>query len=151
MDIKVDKHRPGDGSLVFTITVTDAHEWGCAKGDVTIMRLLEECKKQVWSTPLEAEETKQDVAALMHEAKFKTFNRVLNNLRFAIENELRPKFKPICQEIYNWIQDNQIDELKTWMMEVDPQRTTYYFDNDENAHKYSAPQMSEHEEEEDDE
>jgi len=39
-------------------------------------------------------------------------------------------FKPICQEIYNWIQDHQSGDIKNWMIQFDPQRTKYYFHND---------------------
>lgn len=149
MDIRVDRHRPDDASLVFTITVTNPHTCPYDENDILIIKLLDGCKKEISDMKLNTGETSKDALGLIDEVKHKLFNRVLHNLRFSIENDLRSKFRPICQEIYNWIQDMQIGDLKTWMLEVDPQRTTYYFDNDQNAHKNPSDQESEHEEEDD--
>ncbi len=55
----------------------------------------------------------------------------------------------MCQEIYNWIFDNQNEYLKGWIAEYDPQRSRYYFDNDKTHESTQEKQQSEHEEEED--
>lgn len=151
MDIKVDRTNTPEGNLVFTITVSEPHHSCFGEIEKNIMKLLDICKDDVYRTTSDENKTKQDVIGLIHNAKEKTFLRVLDNLKFAIENEFRPRFKPICQEIYNWIYDKQTDVLKNWMCEFDPQRTKYYFDNDITPNKFAQMQESEHDEESDDE
>lgn len=136
MKINVDRIHTPEGNLVFTITVSEPHHSCFGEVEKNIMNLLDICKENVYRTTSEENKTKLDVVGLIHLAKEKTFIRVLDNLKFAIENEFRPKFKPICQEIYNWIYDNQTDVLKKWMSEFDPQRTKYYFDNDAKSNEY---------------
>jgi len=151
MNIKVDRTNTPEGNLVFTITVTDPHHSCFGEIEKNIMNLLDICKDDVYRTTSNENKTKQDVIALIHSAKEKTFLRVLDSLKFSIENELRPKFEPMCQEIYNWIYDQQTDVLKRWMSEFDLQRTKYYFDNDITPNKNYSPQESEHDEENEDE
>lgn len=131
MKITVDRNNTDQGNLIFTISVTDPHHSCFGEIENQMMYILDTCKEQVYRTTSEENKTKNDIMALIHAAKEKTFMRVLDNLKFSIENEFRPMFKPICQEIYNWIQDQQTEVLKKWIMEFDPQRTKYYFSNDE--------------------
>lgn len=150
MDINVARTDTPEGDLVFTITVSNPHH-ACFTGeDKKIMELLDFCKNQISTVILQPNKTKEEVVGLIHLAKKKTFMKVLENLKFEIENEFRPKFKPICQEIYNWIKDHQTDELKEWMYEFDPQKTTYYFCNDQKMANFDSPQESEHEYDDDD-
>lgn len=151
LDIKVNRTHTPEGNLIFTITVSDPHHSCFGKSEKNIMDILDACKNDVNHIDLKENETKDDVIRLIHQAKEDTFVRVLNNLKFAIENELRPKFRSICQEIYNWIYDNQTDDLKKWMFEFDPQRTKYYFDNDITPTKFNQMQESEHEDDDIDE
>ena len=151
MDIKVDRTNTSEGDLVFTITVSDPHHSSFGESEKNIMNLLDTCKDNIFRVSSEVNKTKDHVIGLIHAAKEKTFMMVLDNLKFAIENEFRPKFKPICQEIYNWIYDKQTDVLKKWMGEFDPQRTKYYFDNDITPSKFAMTQESEHDDDEDDE
>jgi hypothetical protein len=130
MDIKVDRVNTPEGNLVFTITVSNPHHSCFGENEKNIMNYLDTCKENVSKSTSVENKLAQDVIGLIHASKEKTFTRVLSNLKFAIENEFRPKFQPICQEIYNWIYDHQTVMLKSWMSEFDPQRTKYYFDND---------------------
>lgn len=150
MKIKVDRKHSDIGDLVFTITVSEPHHSFFGLEESRVMELLDECKVDINKSTSEQNKTRDKVLDFLHAAKEETFVRVLDNLKFAIENEFRPKFKSICQEIYNWIYDYQIDNLKKWMIEFDPQRTKYYFDNDPKANLVQEPQESEHEGEEDD-
>jgi len=139
MKIQVDRTNTPEGNLIFTITVCEPHHSCFGEIEKNIMNILDSSLEQIeniYRTTSDENKTKQDLIAIIHVAKEKTFMRVLNNLKFAIENEFRPKFKPICQEIYNWIYDNQTDVLKKWMSEFDPQRTKYYFDNDKQINQY---------------
>ncbi len=151
MDIQVDREIKEDG-LIFTIKVTNPHQ-GCFKdAEKQMMQILDLCKYEVSQVTLEENKLKDDVVGLIHAAKEKMFNRILRDLKFSIENDLRPKFQPICQEIYNWLHDQQSGDLKSWMIEFDPQRTKYYFDNDVTAQKFNSmfKQASEHDDDEDD-
>lgn len=151
MDIKVDRTNNPKGNLVFTITVSEPHHACFGEIEKNIMVVLDFCKDGVQSLSPEDNKVRNEVIGLIHNAKEKTFMNVLDNLKFAIENEFRPKFKPICQEIYNWIYDQQTDVLKKWMGEFDPQRTKFYFDNDITPNKFAQMQESEHDDEYDDE
>jgi hypothetical protein len=148
MKITVDRVKKPEGDLVFTITVSEPHDSCFGEIENTMMRLLDRCKEDVYHTTSEENALKNDVMGLIHAAKEKAFLRVLDNLKFSIRHQLQPKFQPICQEIYNWIYDYQKGDLRTWMIDFDPQRTKYYFDNDP-ENKPSVPQQSEHEDEDD--
>ncbi len=152
MEIKVDRvpfSQDDEHKLVFTITVSDPHKSFFGNVEDSIMIALDICNEEVDRIETSENKLQDEVKSLIHSAKEKTFMRVLDNLKFAIENEFRPKFKPICQEIYNWIYDYQNDELKKWMNEFNPQRTRYYFDNDPEMNKPNIPQASEHEDDDD--
>ncbi len=140
MKIKVDRTNTSEGDLVFTITVSDPHQGCFGEEEKKMMNLLDFCKDSLESITSSENKTKEDIISLIHASKEKTFVRILNNLKFSIENDFRIKYKPICQEIYNWIYDHQTDSLKKWMQEFDPQRTTYYFDND-NRYKHEVLNM----------
>ena len=130
MKITVDRNVNTDKNLVFTITVNEPHISSFGDTESHIMSLLEDCMEKIYGFATKENKCQNDVVDLIHSAKEKTFVRVLNNLKFAIDNELCTMFKPICQEIYNWIYDYQTDNLKTWMTQFDAQRTKYYFSND---------------------
>lgn len=134
MDIKVNRVNRKDG-LVFEIVVTNPHVAPFEEADEAIMNLLEDAKNKF--NDIADPENKSRITAeqFIHAAKDKVFQRVLQNLQFAIKNQLEPKFQPICQEIYNWIQDQQDGRVSRWMSECNPQRTKYYFDNDRNIEK----------------
>ncbi len=148
MKITVDRIS-SENDLVFTIKVSEPHHACFGELEKTMMAMLDCCKDGVSGLTTEENKTKNDVMGLIHAAKEKTFVRVLDSLKFAIQNELAPMFKPICQEIYNWIHDQQSGDLKAWMIEFDPQRTKYYFNNDQTAQKILIAQESEHENEDD--
>ncbi len=151
MKINVEREHTKEGNLVFTVTVSEPHLSWFDEDEKKMMLLLDNCKNHVCQVDIHGNKTRNEILSLIHTAKEKTFSRVLENLKFSIENEFRPKFKPICQEIYNWIYDKQTDMLKKWMMEFDPQRTKYYFDNDNTPNKFPIPQESEHDEEDEEE
>ena len=150
MDINVDRTHTSEGNLIFTITVNEPHHSCFGEIEKKMMNILDVCKERVDRLTPHENKLKDDIVSLIHQIKEKTFMRVLSNLKFAIENEFRPKFQPICQEIYNWINDNQTDVLKKWMSEFDPQRTRYYFDNDPEVKRPVVPQESEYDDDEDD-
>lgn len=130
MKITVDRVDTGEPGLVFTITVTEPHFTCFSRHEKDAMMLLESTESQLsFICPL-GNKVRDDAYSLIHAAKEKTFVHILDNLKFSIENEFRPMFKPICQEIYNWIYDHQQNYVKQWLTEFDPQRTKYYFHND---------------------
>jgi len=130
MKITVDRTHTSESNLVFTITVSSPHLTCFGESEKQMMKLLEICQDDIERVVLDENKLKDDIKGLIHSAKEKAFVRVLDNLKFSIENEFRPMFKPICQEIYNWIQDHQSGDIKNWMIQFDPQRTKYYFHND---------------------
>jgi len=116
-----------DGSVIFTIKVSNPHSVWFSESDQKLMKILDVCKAECVD---EQGKLKDDIIRLVHAAKEKTFRGVLDKLNFDIKNTFEPRFKHICQEIYNWIYDAQTGSLKGWMNDFDPQRTKFYFDND---------------------
>lgn len=130
MEIKVTRIVDTDGMLTFTIKVTDLKEAPFTSGDLQAMEYIDNCKNTVeFLGDIESPLTGEVIGALQ-QIKDKTFNKVKEVLTFSIENSLKPKFEYICQEIYNHIYDFQKPQLKKYFQECDPQRTSYYFDND---------------------
>ncbi len=159
MKITVDRTKNPEGDLIFTITVKEPHVAPFPEEEKTALVTIDNFMKHIAKDRLDPNgKLYQDILNANHNVKEKVFLRILDNLKFSIENEFRPMFKPICQEIYNWIQDNQEGYIKTWMSEFDPQRTTYYFHNDEVSKNHIKNQINhvvddkfEDEEEDDDE
>ncbi len=149
MRIKVDRTNNDSGNLVFTITISEPHNAPFTDIDKEIVDALDACRENLNKISSSENKLKEHVINLMNKAEATAFSRVLNSLQDAIKNQFKPKYEHICQEIYNWIYDNQKEPLKSWMLEFDPQRTKYYFDNDITAESNCIPQESEHEVEDD--
>ena len=130
MKITVDRHVSPEGNLVFTITATQPHEVPFSADDKKIMDCISVCRQEIQDSDMEYGLIKEDLLNSLHGAKDCMFQSVIKNIKQAIKWELQPKIKAICQEIYNWMYDNQTDMLKAWLQDFDPQRTKYYFDND---------------------
>lgn len=131
MDIKVDRVSNEKGDLVFTITVSKSHFPNVSEEEISALVAMDAFTKTLGTTIDPEKKLYQDILAANKTVKEKIFQKILSSLKFSIKNQLQPKFDPICQEIYNWIYDAQRSFLKSWMTEFDPQRTTYFFDNDE--------------------
>lgn len=129
MDIDTNRTVEADGSLTFTIKISNPHTVDFSQSDQQLMLILDRCKNDTEFVESQGK-IKDDIKRLIHAAKEKTFQRMLDKLHFDIKNTFEPRFKHICQEIYNWIYDAQTGSLKSWMTDFDPQRTKFYFDND---------------------
>ncbi len=129
MKIKVDRQL-NDDELVFTITITEPQFAPYTDDERLALESIDRFTKNMERSLDPQGKLYHDILVANHDVKEKVFTNILDNLKFSIENEFRPKFRPICQEIYNWIYDNQEGFVKKWMTEFDPQRTKYYFDND---------------------
>jgi hypothetical protein len=129
MKIETNRTVGSDGSLTFTIRVSHPHGVEFSDSDQELMRILDRCKNNAELVESDGR-IKEDIIRLIHAAKEKTFDRIMFKLNFDIKNNFEPRFKHICQEIYNWIYNAQTGELKQWMQDFDPQRTKFYFDND---------------------
>jgi len=130
MKISIDRTMSPEGDLVFTITVKEPHIIPFPEEEKKALNEIDQLTKLVETSLESSKPLYKDIIEANSKIKEKVFVKALDNLKFSIQNEFRPKFQPICQEIYNWIYDKQTDILKKWMIEYDPQRTTYYFDND---------------------
>ncbi len=146
MDIQVNRVKKED-SLVFEIVVTDPHTVPFSEEDAAIMNLLEDTKNKFSQLADDDCEARIRAEQGILYAKNKVFDKVLESLKFAIKNQLQVKFDPICQEIFNWIQDHQEGRLQRWMSECYPQRTKFYFDNDQNIEKSFDDEPDEDEDE----
>lgn len=130
MKITVDRNVNQDGSLVFTITAKEPNEIAFTENDKKIMDVLTNCKRDLAETEDDPRLIKEHLLEALHGIRDMMFQSVIKSLRTAIRGQLHAKIEPICQEIYNWMYDNQTDVLKSWLQEFDPQRVKYYFDND---------------------
>jgi hypothetical protein len=148
MKIKVERENHGDEGLVFTIRVSDPHTVPFDEHEKQILHKLDICQKEI-ENMLECKE-RDEILRNLFTVRDKIFKRVLNNMTFAIEANLKPKFQHMCQEIYNWLYDKQAGDPKKWMEEFDPQRSIYYFDNDRKAEDYSITEEDEDEDDDED-
>lgn len=144
MKITVDRKVSNENELVFTITCTEPHKGPFGLIEQHMMEILDTCKTKIQNIPTQSKNQEkmlqEDIVGLMHVVKEQAFLRIRNSLSFAIENQLRIKWSPILQEIYNWIFDSQDEPLKQWIQEFHPERTKYYFDNDKTIENYSSQQ-----------
>ena len=118
MKIKVDRTVCEDDQLVFKITVTDPKNANFSNVEVEMMKILDMCKESIHQASpddIKDNQLKYDIVGLIHRAKERAFGRVEEELKFAIKNDLEPKFKPVCQEIYNWIMDKQDPKVRSWL------------------------------------
>lgn len=146
MKIKVDRTNTEEGELIFTIKISDPRFTVLKPEEEHILSSLDQCQKRIEIVDMN-ENLKDSVVNLLHKAKTKTFDRVLNQVQCSIQEDLEQKIKAIRQEIYNWMHDHQNNPLKVLMHDLDPQITKYYFDNDITAESNPVPQESEHDDE----
>lgn len=144
MKIKVDREEKESGELVFTITVSKPESANFGEMEKSMLDILDACQHKISLHKAHDSKLQIDIINLIHTSKLRAFGRTLEQLKRCIKDDLQVKFNPICQEIYNWIYDHQDGVLKSWMIEFDPQRTKYYFDNDIHAQKTFIQQESEH-------
>ncbi len=149
MKIKVDRTNTFEQELVFTITVKNPHLVPFNEEEINCINFFETMEKSLKLKLGSTSKMLHDIVESNQKLKQKLFTRIIDNLKFSIENELRVKFRPICQEIYNWIYDFQEGYIKKFLLEFDPQRSKYYFDNDINVAEMPSDQESEHEFEDD--
>ncbi len=129
MKIAVERTEEAD-SLTFTIKVTEPHHAPFTQEDERILSFLQGGIANISEDPSAVAEL---IKQAIHHVQAITFNKIKENLCFAIHGQLVEKVKPMQQDIYNWLYDRQPPHLKQWMQEFDPQRTKYYFDNDKPA------------------
>jgi hypothetical protein len=132
MKITVDRPLEESDQLTFIISVDDPHQVPLHEEEFLLLKELDQCK-EVAGKLSSTNKFKNEIETALHGLKELLFNRVMASLRFSIENELRVKIDPMCQEIYNWLYDKQNGEVKNWLQEFDPQRVKYYFDNDKTS------------------
>jgi hypothetical protein len=131
MKITVERELSTENELVFTIRCQDARLVNFNEQDISLLNILDKSKLEIEVQPVSNEQLKETIVNYIHAAKEKVFNRIRESLTFQIENESRPKFVHMATEIYNWVYDSQEKPLKDWFQTFDPQRTKYYFDNDQ--------------------
>lgn len=151
MKITVDRTNDSEGNLVFTITVKEPHVIPFPEEEKKALDGIDQLTKLIETSLDSSKPLYNEIMQSNRKIKENVFVKSLEKLKFSIQNEFRPKFQPICQEIYNWIYDKQQGVLKNWMIEYDPQRTTYYFDNDgKTQNPINTPFISEDKIDEDD-
>lgn len=126
MEITVDRTCEED-VIVFTIKVKDLKKSPFNEASLQMMKTLDIAKSDVYKHEnpyLEA------VVMHIHAAKEAVCDKVIKNLKFEIKEQFEPKFKQVCQEIYNSVVDSQEEFVKSWMLESEPERFKYYFNND---------------------
>lgn len=130
MDIKVERGKSGEDQIVFTITVTGHDCVDITPEEFAWMHRLDALMEDMALMADEQGKVYELMKLENHKSKDKLFNIILDKLKMKIEINLRQKFRPMVQEIYNWIFDHQDGTLREWMIKYNPDRTRYYFDND---------------------
>lgn len=139
MEITIEREHQGD-ELVFTIRVKDCSK---IKKSVLLQEVEYYEREFDYLPPLIGESIK----LYLNDVKDREIDMILGKTRFHIDNQLIPRIKHICQEIYNWIYDHQDEGIQNIMNKIERGRTKYYFDNDAQATKNQVPQESEHDDE----
>lgn len=128
MKITVDRTNDSEGNLVFTITAKEIKQIDFPV-EKNVMSSLSACKKII-NDSCELTRHVDSIQTKLDECIENTCFKLMDRIKFSIRNDLEPKFKAMCQEIYNAIYDAQEGSTKQWLHEFDPQKTRYYFDND---------------------
>src|SRR5690606_636756 len=126
MDIQVNRTHRDDGALVFEIVVTNPPTLKFNQDDKEILDMLQNIQNELHKVDKEADFVREDVQQHIHLAKKRIISETNKKLCSSIDNQLEFKFKPMCQEIYNWAYDHQTQALQSWMTENDPVRIKYY-------------------------
>lgn len=135
------KQKPGQ--LTFTITVKNPMVVEIPDEIKQAMDYLDSCKEAVKNIPVP--DKINPLACLSHIQILKqnTFERIKGQITAEIQGKVHRHIASISQEIYNMIYDSQEDYAKQLFQELDPQRTTYYFDNDKKSESHiSSPIIS---------
>ncbi len=130
MKIQVDRTEPSDNTLVFTITVSQPLCVPFTEEDIRALVAMDMFMLSMSQTLDTNGEVYKNLISANHSVKEKILEKVLASMRFHIECVLKKKFKPMCEEIYNWVYDHQEGHVKSWLSTFTPERTKYYFDND---------------------
>jgi hypothetical protein len=135
MEIKVERVQE-DGKLIFTITCEElknnVENISLLNHDFDMLFHLEACRDRIAETVPEQYHKRHEVDHAIFTAREQVFQHIYDHFIFALREKLEPKYEHICQEIYNWQYDNAEGKMKQLLQEFDPQRTRYYFDNDDN-------------------
>lgn len=150
MKIEVERVKR-ENSTEFTIKVTDPHKAPFTVEEDYTLRAMEQFNIDMRTALNPASKLYHDFVCAAHEVKEKMVCRVLESLKSSIRNDLESQFKPICQEIFNWIYDNQDEHVKSWLSAFYPERVTYYFANDRKMREQDAKSDTDYDEDKDDE
>ena len=130
MDIKIFRTKD-ENKLTFTIVCENPKEFPKEDGDFELMGILDDCSFKVQNSIQPNDVVKETILSRLFDIKEMVFEDIEQSLSFSIREVLEPRFKHISREIYNWQYDNAEAYLKKILQTFDPQRTTYYFDNDQ--------------------
>ncbi len=151
MKIEVTRVENESGDLVFTITTRDPTIIPFTIEERLILTRIDEFVRDMSKTLDPTKKLYQDILNSTHAVKENMLIRVIEKLKEKIHDDLRTKFEPMCQEIFNWIYDHQVDHVKSWLSQFEPQRVKYYFDNDQKLKDLRSDTDFEIDEDEDDE
>lgn len=152
--MKIEVHRAVSekGNLIFTIEARDPQGVTFSQEEFTILKHLDEAMVKINHDVEKKGIIFEETIMKIHDVKSEIHARMLRYLKNNIKLDFEPRFNHICQEIYNWLLENQDGLEKKWMLEFDPQRTRFYFDNDPKAkNQVEGDEDDVHEEEEEEE
>jgi hypothetical protein len=151
MKIEVSRSHTEDGNLVFTIVTKEPTVMPFTIEERLVLTRIDEFLREMKKALDPSKKLYQDILLSTHAVKENMLIRVINQLKTSINTDLRIKFEPICEEIFNWIYDNQVDHVRSWLSQFEPQRVKYYFDNDAKVKKiHSDTDFKIYKDEEDD-
>jgi hypothetical protein len=150
MKIEVERVKR-ENAIEFIIKVTDPHGVPFTLEEAHTLRAVEQFNSTMSAALNPASKLYHDIVCATHEVKEKMVCRVLESLKSSIMDDLESQFKPICQEIFNWLYDNQEEHAKSWLSAFYPERVTYYFANDLKMKEQNTKSDTDYEEDEDDE
>lgn len=137
-------------TIEFTIKVTEPHTVPFTLEEANTLSAIQQFNNTMSAALNPASKLYHDIVCATHDVKEKMVCRVLESLKSSIRDDLESQFKPICQEIFNWIYDNQEEHAKSWLSAHYPERVTYYFANDIKRQAQCAKSDTDYDQEDED-
>ena len=134
MKMKVDRIvSPDDGSIIFTIRVSDPDDLNFLGRTNDMVQKLQEYRAYIDDMELD-EYTKEYrvnyiIRRSLTELQSELIMGIVKDFENEIESVIEHKNKMVSQEILNWIINNQTGNIKPLLDEL-YHRKRYYFDND---------------------
>lgn len=134
MKVKLDRIvSPEDGSLIFTMRVSEPDDLNFTRDIADMVKRLEELRTYMDAMELDEYSREHNInymiLSTLNDLQSRLVMSVVKDFDNEVECMLACKMTKVRHEICNWVMQNQMGQIKPLMDELFHQ-TRYYFDND---------------------